>query len=225
LLGLARVQQTEHARHLGDDATGTPAGRAVIAQRNAPSALREARAVRREDERSVRVAGRPTAEELGEEDLTRRRAEQVRAAHHLADPHREVVDDDGELIRVDAVAAIQDEVADAPVDVLPDRTLEPIDELDAALRHREAQRRRSPPRPLREAEAPAEPGIAGAFLRGVRRARDAGDLGARTITKIKPTLLAEEAKSALVERRPLGLPVGTVDSLAAGTLVPVETEP
>ena len=63
-------------------------------------------------DRHVQVTRRRHAEHALQEDLARRRREQVGAAHDVGDPLRGVVDDDGELIGVEAVAAAHDEVAD-----------------------------------------------------------------------------------------------------------------
>src|SRR5438445_627068 len=52
------------------------------------------------------------AEEAVEEDLPRRRGEQIGAAHHLRDAHGAIVHDHRELVSEDSVGAAEDEVAD-----------------------------------------------------------------------------------------------------------------
>jgi hypothetical protein len=59
----------------------------------------------------VQPRRRLAAEQLRQQRLARRRRQQIDAAHDLGDAHLEIVDDDRELIGVDAVAALEDEVA------------------------------------------------------------------------------------------------------------------
>ena len=87
----------------------------------------------------VGVARGREPEPRAEPELARRRVQQVRAAHDLADPLRGVVDDDGEVVGVDAVVAAHDEVVDDAGD-LPG---EPVGEADARRVGADAQRRRA----------------------------------------------------------------------------------
>ena len=65
-----------------------------------------------EHERDVRVDGRGEPEPPAEEELARRRVEQVVAAHDLADALPGVVDDHREVVGGRAVVAAHDEVVD-----------------------------------------------------------------------------------------------------------------
>ena len=57
------------------------------------------------------------AERLLQENLPRRAAEQIAAAHDIGDLLCGIVDDDGKLVGDEAIAALQDEVADSACDV------------------------------------------------------------------------------------------------------------
>jgi hypothetical protein len=68
--------------------------------------------VRSDDERKVSVSRDGKAESPAKGDLPRRGREKVRPANDLGDTLERVVHDDGELIGVRAVSALQDEVPD-----------------------------------------------------------------------------------------------------------------
>ena len=62
--------------------------------------------------RQMQVGGPRQSKGFLEQDLTRRATQQVAAAHHVGYPLRCIVDDDRQLVRHDAVAPFQDEIAD-----------------------------------------------------------------------------------------------------------------
>ena len=105
-------------------------GRRARSSGSRPRARWSRRARRRRAWRGARRLRRPpaarartrrlTAEEPREQRLSRRRAREVGAAHDLGDPHREIVDDDGELVGEHAVAALQHEIAGHRRHVLDD---------------------------------------------------------------------------------------------------------
>ena len=65
-----------------------------------------------------------------QQDLTCRRSDQVRPADDIGDPLQRVVDDDGELIGVKPVGALDDEVADLAGQILRLRPLQPVAPVD-----------------------------------------------------------------------------------------------
>ena len=113
-----------------DDTKGADAAiaRALEAATLAHVGVSVRAAVGSEHERHVRVARSREAEQLGEQDLSRRRVEQVGAAHDLADPLVCVIDDDGELVCRHPVRAAHDEVVDG-AGVAPGQTILELDHL------------------------------------------------------------------------------------------------
>src|SRR5205814_3342425 len=79
----------------------------------------------------MQIGQRRIVEPAREKDLTRRRGEQIGAAHHVRDLLRCVVDNDGELIGVEAVGAPDDEIADIAREILRYRSLQAVAEFYA----------------------------------------------------------------------------------------------
>ena len=79
--------------------------------------------------------------QLLQEDLARRRREQVGAAHDVRDALQRVVDDDRELVGEEPVGAPDDEIADVAREVLRLRSLQAVAEFDRARRRRARARR------------------------------------------------------------------------------------
>ncbi len=75
-------------------------------------AFREPLSVGVDDEWDMQVRGPPEAQEFLQVDLARGRGEEIIAAHHLRHTLRGVVDDDGEVVRRDAVIASQHDIID-----------------------------------------------------------------------------------------------------------------
>src|SRR5205814_10619852 len=73
------------------------------------------------------------AESLQQQDLARRRRDQVRSAHDVGHALQIVVDDDGELIREQPVGAPHDKIADLTPEVLRLRPLLTIAPFDSHL--------------------------------------------------------------------------------------------
>ena len=71
-----------------------------------------------DDDRQMRIARCWHVQALLQPLLTRGRVEQVHAAYHRIDALRGIVDDDGELIRVLAVGAQQNEITDVAFEIL-----------------------------------------------------------------------------------------------------------
>ena len=90
---------------------------------------------------------------------------------------------------------------------------------------RRRTRGRALPRPRSHAEVAARARVARALLAGVRRARDARDLGARAVAPVEEVAAARRVERRLVERRPLRLPVRAPRPADVGPFVPVEAEP
>ena len=84
-------------------------------------------------DRHVQIGRRRIAEPALQEDLARRRGEQIGAAHDVRDLLQRVVDDDRELVRVEPVGAPDDEIADVAREVLRLQALQAIAELDARV--------------------------------------------------------------------------------------------
>ena len=155
------------------------------------------------------------AQEAHQEDLPRRRGEEVVGANHVRDAHRRVVDRDHELIRVHAVAAAQHEVADADVHVL----LEPpaheiVEGHRRAVRDAEPDRRRA--LHLAVARRVATRPRVDDLLAGVRRARDTRDLRPRAVAGIGEPRRRELRQPGVVERGALRLRVRCMYPPASG---------
>ena len=164
------------------------------------------------------------AEEPHEQDLARGRREQIVGPHHVRDLHLRIVDRDDELVGVDAVAAAQHEIADARADVLLDATArEIVEDHERVVGDTQA----NGGRPLHLTITWGIPTGAGVedLLAGVRRARDARDLGARAVARVGEAGGTELGEPGVVERPALRLYVRCMWSAGVGTLVPVEAEP
>ena len=165
---------------------------------------------------NVRPARLALSEQPVQEDLPRRRGEQVRSPQHLRDPHRAVVHHDRELVREDAVAAAEHEVADQLLGIERPVSGDLVVEGERTGWDAQAQRRGARPAalgPLGAGQACTGARIARALV-AVRCARRR-DLRAGAVTFIH--MVAELSQGLLVER-------GTV-RLEHGRTVPVEAEP
>ncbi len=100
------AEQAEIIAHRG----GQVALRLVVGNGCADVALAHLGAVRVEDERNVRVVGRPRAEGLDEREVLLRVGEVVLAADDVRDGHLDVVDDVDEVEDGRAVGALDDKV-------------------------------------------------------------------------------------------------------------------
>jgi hypothetical protein len=126
----------------------------------------------------MRVAGLAESQGALQQDLAGRREQQVRAAHHVRDPLKGIVDDDGELVGVDAVGAPQHEVADRCIDHLLLLPLDSVFEDEHARRGAEARGAWAPPE--------RKTGAAGAGVNGSlgSRAAGSGNLGAAAPARV-----------------------------------------
>src|SRR5918995_1896898 len=107
---LAGCRETERARYPGEDFSRALAKSVPIGERHRAMSLGEAPPVGSENQRDVGVSGDLQIEQAIEQDLARRRVEEVRAPHYLAHPLSGVVHHDGELVGGDAVVTAYDEV-------------------------------------------------------------------------------------------------------------------
>ena len=181
-------------------ASGVEPGVAQRAEGEPLIALRELLAPGVDDQRHVGVGRGLAAEGLDQLDLPRRRSEQVGAAHHVVDLHREIVHHHRELIGLEPVAALQHEVPHRqvhplrhrPVNAIGERNRPVVDaETDAPRpavacrtaartnrdRDRAAAARRGTAPPRRRAERrprPGDPCARGGRGRGGRPRRAAG---------------------------------------------------
>ena len=124
-------------------------------------------AVRRTEQRHMRIRRRPESEQLLQVDLPRRGGEQVIPTHHLRDAHRGIVHHNGKLIGKDAVGAAQDEVAAVAVEIFFESSLQPVVHAVDRVRHKNAPR--GPPRlrsALRLRQIPAGARVDGRAVRG-----------------------------------------------------------
>ncbi len=121
----------------------------------------------------MHVSRHRAAEQALQQDLPRRRGEQIRAAHHVGDALLEVIHHDGELVGEQAVGAPHDEIADFAGEVLLDPALEGVVECDHPIVHPHADRARLAPR--------RKPAAAGAGIDRLARKRKGriGDLPPR----------------------------------------------
>src|SRR3954471_9914655 len=104
--------------------------RIVLADRRGERLLRELFAGGIGDHRHMQVAGRRVAERTLKRDLARRRPQQVGAPHHIRDAVVGVVDHDGELVGMQAIAPLHHEIADVAREVLRKAAADPILEDD-----------------------------------------------------------------------------------------------
>ena len=140
-----------------------------------------------ERDRMMQVRRSGEAQHSLQEDLARRRCEQVGAADDVRDALRGVIDNDGQLVREKPVCALDDEVAHVTREILRLRALQPVAEIDAgfgrdpkgpgfARRARRAcagppefRRGRSPDRHARRRRPPARSRFRAACTRKGRR--------------------------------------------------------
>ncbi len=92
--------------------------------------------VRVDRDRHVQIRGLRIAEQPLEQDLSRRRGEEIGAADHVRHALQRVVDDDRKLIRVEPIGAPDDEIADIAREVLRLRALQAVAERRFARRRR-----------------------------------------------------------------------------------------
>jgi len=127
-------------RLLEEAPRGEERGQRLVGERAGERLLGELLARRVDRDRHVQVRRRRAAERALQVDLARRRREQVGAAHDVGDLLRGVVDDDGELVGGQPVGSPHDEVADLAREVLPLRSLQPVDERDDGVADAHADR-------------------------------------------------------------------------------------
>ena len=114
-------------REVVADRGGEVPGGAQLLDGGAAMALRELLAVRRVEQRQVRVARRRGPERPQHHQLPRSVREMVVAANHVGDLHFRVVDGDREVVEHRTVAARDHEVVEEAVlepDLTPDRVLD-----------------------------------------------------------------------------------------------------
>src|SRR4029079_10283574 len=161
--------------------------------------------------------------------LAMRVRQMLLGADDVRDLHLVIVDDDGEVVRRQAVGADADEVAER---FLPPRDLAADQIVDgdvAVVRHVEAQRERRPHRELRGDLLRRE-----AVTRAVVVRRTLRGLGALAL-ELQLLLGAEAAvggarrqellRGGAVVRDALGLPVGRVRAAGVRPFAPLQTEP
>ena len=99
-------------------------------QRACTTLLRQLGTARIDGNRHVQIAWCREAECVLQEDLSRRGGEKIGAANDVGDPLRGIVDNDGELIREEAIASPDDEIADVLVEPLALRSINAVGETD-----------------------------------------------------------------------------------------------
>ena len=107
-VGLSRVSAQPHRDASAPQAWRASTGVLEPVSRDALRALAQPLTARPREEERARCGTR-RAEGVVDRELPRRRVEQIHAAEHVGDPHRGVVNGDGELVREEAVAAANDE--------------------------------------------------------------------------------------------------------------------
>lgn len=147
----------------------------------------------------MRVAGLAESQRALQQDLAGCREQQVRTAHHLSDPLKGIVDDDGELIGVDAVGAPQYEVAGGFLDNLLLWSLDAVFEGERARRSAEALGACPPPE---RKTVPAGAGVNGSLG---SRAAGSGNLGAAASARIGQTPSRECVECISVDVGPKAL--------------------
>src|SRR5918998_6454555 len=112
---LFRPGEAERARHPGEHFRGTFAHGLSVGERHRAVALGEAPSVWPQNQRHVGVTRNGQAQQALEQNLARRRVEQVGPPHHRAYSLGGVVHHDGELVGWGAVVATHDEVVYLPL--------------------------------------------------------------------------------------------------------------
>ena len=183
-----------------------------------------ARAIRCHEHGQVRIARLVKPEQALQVDLARARGKQIAAAHHVVDTHERVVDGDGKLVGVHAVAASHKEVAAFLRQAFELVAVDLVGKLNRAcgicgFGYAQAQRRRTHAGAL--ANLLVGEGAAGACVNG-RSVACVGSLcgmqlGARAEARVGEAHALEAGGVLLVYGRSL--------ALEDGALVPVKAEP
>ena len=129
-------------------------------------------------------------------DLALRRAQEVGAANDVGDALLGIVDDDGELVGEEPIAALDQEVADVPGERLSAGALEPVDEADSCVINY------GPPRePRARPTARGHAGAAGSRVDALAACRKRGgqEFAPRAGARIDVTLGDEPVERTLVE--------------------------
>lgn len=223
--GLVAHANPERTGQLAHHAFRADPRAAVVPERDAVRPFGKARTVRSHDQGDVRVPGWTTSQCSREQDLACGGAQEIGAPHHVRDSHREVVDYDRKLIRIDAVGTTQNEVARHTRHLFRETALEPVVcRDDAVLWHPKTHRWWAlVGTAIRCATARSR--VDRPLLARVRSTGRTPDLGAGAVTEIRLSSALEPLESLAIERGSLGLPVGSPRPAHVGPFVPIEAEP
>jgi hypothetical protein len=176
----------------------------------------------------VRVRGDLPAERAPDEEVLRGRRQPVLAAEDVRDAHGVIVDDDGEVVRGEAVGLQQDLVLDGaqwPLDV---SVHEVVQRDNALVRHLQPHNVRLALRALGRLlriDAPTEAVVARDLLaRGLLRAQS-GQALLRAEAEVGGATVDEVLRVLLIEGEALGLDIRSVRAALARALVPCHAQP
>ena len=198
-----------------DHGLGQDARVAEGLDRGGAVALGQAAPVRAQDHRDVGELGERVAERLVAEDLLGGVREVVVAADHVADPHRDVVDHDAEVIGWPAVRAHQDPVVELGVVEGHGAVDQVLDDGLALRGYPQAEGA------LGEPPVAAAPRVAKGLAPPLGGLALGLELRGRAVAVVGPALGQEAPGVGPVNVQPLGLPVAG----CRRPLVPVEVEP
>jgi hypothetical protein len=159
----------------------------------------------------VKIAGAWKSQRLLDQDLPRGGGEEVRAAHHVGDALFGIVDGDGELVGVKAVASSQHERAHRLCHVGTSQAEAPVVELDDSVRN---------PQPDRACASGGRVGADGGVKKlvslFVRGSAHCGELAAAAAAVQRQSELPEPIECCVIVRR--------TRALAQHGAVPLEPE-
>ena len=172
---------TVGVRDRGDECVGISAHGALVGEGHAVFAFGESSSVRGYEQRQMGKTRRRASEQGCEQGLSSFGASEIMTAHDIGDVHGEVIDDDGELIREDPIAASKHEIARRFRDIFGLRAEHEVDRCDDSSRvlgHGEADGGRSSEGTFLHAKRPTSAWIPRTFVACVGRAGDACDVSA-----------------------------------------------
>ncbi len=178
-----------------------------------------------EEQRHVQELGHAGAQRLVDHDLLGRVADVVVATDDVRDLHGDVVDHDGEVVGDGAVGALHDEVADGVV-LEGDVAAQDVVEDGAAFGHAHAQRvglsGRLAALDLFRGQRPALARVHRVAAVGLRRRALGFELIGAAEARVQVAALEQARDVLAVDAVALRLPIRSVRSRHAGTLVPVQ---
>ncbi len=215
-------------RYGADQLARVQARCALFTNRHAAITFGQAVSVIRDKQWNVCKRGRNSAEQTCKKHLTSRRTGQVGASYDVGDAHSKVVDNDSELIRINAIAASQYEIASHLGDIFGATTTHEVvcrDDRTRVVRYGKTNRWRAFESTRMHSESSTSSRISWAFVTCVRSAGDAGNLCSGAIAQVGVTFASELINRGFVQSMPFRLHVRSAFTADARSFLKTNAKP